>query len=125
MCCMLPLLSLIVPALQPKCYSTTSIDSFNATLQDILRNGSVRLKYEHNANKVSASKIHKILPTNTISSAPMNLFENIFQTYRPKVHHTIPYLTSNSSSSTQQPPLNKNSVYLKYSKDTSHQIVPK
>ncbi len=52
-CCMLPLLFLIVPALQPTCYSTTSIDSFNATRQDILRNGPVLLKYAHNANNLS------------------------------------------------------------------------
>ncbi len=137
-CCMLPLLSLIVPALQPTCYSTISIDSFEATRQDILRNGSVRLKYAHNGNNLSVSKtLPSLTSTNTVSEAPIlstrsvtvypaSMYsENIFQPSRSKEHHTIPYLTSKNSSSIQQPLLNKNSVYSNYSKDTRHQIAPK
>ena len=133
-CCMLPLLSLILPALQPTCYSTSSIDSFNATRQDILRNGSVRLKYAHNANNLSVSKIHKTLPyltlTNTISKAPilstrsvypvLRYSENIFHPSRSKVDHT-----SKSSSSIQQPFLNTSSAYAKFSQSARHQITPK
>ena len=139
LCCMLPLLSLIVPTLQPTCYSTTSIDSFDATRQDILRNGPVRLKYAHNTNHLFASKIHKTLPyltsTNTISKAPLlgtrsvylasQYSENIYHPSRFKVHHTIPYLTSKNSSAIHQSRLSKKSVYLKYSKDTRQQIAPK
>ncbi len=51
--------------------------------------------------------------------------DNLFQPSRSKEHHTIPNLTSKNSSSIQQPLLNKNSVYSKYSKDTRHQIAPK
>ena len=133
-CCMLPLLSLILPALQPTCYSKSSIDSFNATRQDILRNGSVRLKYAHNANNLSVSKIHKTLPyltlTNTISKAPilstrsvypvLRYSENIFHPSRSKVDHT-----SKSSSSIQQPFLTTSSAYAKFSQSARHQITPK
>ena len=137
-CCMLPLLSLIVPPLQPTCYSTISIDSFDATRQDVLRNGSVRLKYAHNANNLSSSKIHKtpyLTSTNAISIAPIlgtrsvypapQYSKNIFHSSRSKEHHTIPHLTSKISSSIQQHLLNKSSVHVKYSKDTRHQIAPK
>ncbi len=138
-CCMLPLLSMIVPALQPTCLSTASIDYFDAARQVVLRNGSVRLKYAHNTNNLSASKIHKTLPyltsTNAISKAPIlstrsvypasQYPDNLFHPSRSKVHHTIPYLTTQNSSSIQQPLLNKSSVYSKYSKDTRQQIGPK
>ena len=139
-CCMLPLLSLIVPALQPTCYSTISIDSFEATRQDILRNGSVRLKYAHNANNLSVLEtLPSLTSTNTISKAPIlstrsvtvhpwpasRYPDNLFQPSRSKEHYTIPYLTSKNSSSIQQPLLNENSVHSKYSKDTRQQIAPK
>ena len=139
LCCMLPLLSLIVSTMQPTCYSTTSIDSFDATRQDRLINGSVRLRYVYNTNNLSASKIHKTLPylpsTNTISIAPTlntrsvypasRYSENTSQLSRSKLYHTIPYLTWSDSSSIQQPFLNKSSVDLTYSKDTRHQIAHK
>ena len=40
MLCILPLLSLIVPALQPRCASETAMDSFEATPQAVVRNAS-------------------------------------------------------------------------------------
>ena len=138
-CCTLPLLSLIVPALKPACYSTTSIDSFEATRQDRLINGSVRLRYVYNTKNLSGSRIHKTLfyltSTNTISIAPTlnnrsvypasRYSENTSQLSRSKLYHTIPYLTWSDSSSIQQPFLNKGSVDLMYSKGTRHQIAPK
>ena len=55
LCCVLPLLSLIVPPLQPKCYSKTSVNSFDATSEDathqaVIKNALVHLKYANDAN---------------------------------------------------------------------------
>ena len=49
-CCVLPLLSLIVPALQPKCFWETSVNSFDTTQQAVLRNAPVHVKYPNNTN---------------------------------------------------------------------------
>ena len=66
-CCVLPVLSLIVPALQPKCYSKTLIDSFEVTQQ--APQAPAPLKYVNNANifkrsVVSSKDIIHLYPFN-------------------------------------------------------------
>ena len=55
LCCMLPLLSLIVPALQPKCYSQTSTNLSNAKQQALSRKPPVPLSYANNTRNLKRS----------------------------------------------------------------------
>ena len=64
-CFMLPLLSLIVPPLQPKCFPTTLPHSLDTTRQIVLRNASAHSKYAN--SKQFGSKYRRILPHFTAS----------------------------------------------------------
>ena len=74
-CCVLPLLSFIVPPLQPKCYSKTSMDSFKPTQQSALKNAPPHLKYADNA-VVSSKNIIHLSPFNFTVSLRENLSAN-------------------------------------------------
>ena len=73
-CCILPLGSLIVPALHPKCYPTTSLHSSNASVN--LRKASMHSKYANDtkASGQTASKYGTfpyLTPANNGSLAPV------------------------------------------------------
>ena len=98
LCSMLPLLAVIVPALEPTCYATTSTDSVESTEHVLRANSTVYSEYTDNSNNLSVSKINKIAKykpylRSTITPAVKNL--SMYQK-----HYTIPYLTWNSLSST-------------------------
>ena len=66
-CCVLPLLSLIVPPLQPKCYSKTSMNSFDTTQQAVLKNAPVHLKYANNTSIFKRSVVSSRFNLTTLS----------------------------------------------------------
>ena len=74
-CCVLPLLSLIAPPLQPKCYSKSSINSFKPTQQSALKNAPPHLKYADSA-VVSSKNIIHLSPFNLTVSLKENLSAN-------------------------------------------------
>ena len=57
-CCMLPLLSLIIPALQPRCASGTAMDSFDPTQQALARNAPMHFNYANNTNNLKRSVVY-------------------------------------------------------------------
>ena len=69
-CCMLPLLSLIVPALEPKCFAETPIDAFEPTQRAVSRNTPVHLKYAKDRINLKRSVI---LPKDIILSSRSNV----------------------------------------------------
>ena len=56
-CCMSPLLSLIVPALQPTCVSEMSTDSFDPSQRNVIKNASGDSKYATDANNLRPSVV--------------------------------------------------------------------
>ena len=130
-CCLLPLLAMIVPALQPTCYATPSINSTKAT-QAFQRHGSGHSGNINNSKHLSVSKGTLSDLRSTMTPILKNIFlyptskrsENTPHQSRSQVRYTIPYLTSNSS--THQLDKNNNSLaYSKYSKNLRHQTSSK
>jgi hypothetical protein len=116
--CTLPLLAVIVPALQPTCYSATSTDSAEGIQHASHTSGSVRSEYANvSNNRLTVSKITKTarsLPDLrfTITPALKNLsaypisddIRNTLQpTSRKQLHSAIPNSTWKSSSPTNYP----------------------
>ena len=131
-CCMLPLISLIVPAMQPTCDATTPIVSATVTHETVFRNGSLHWRYANNTNNPSAATIYTVTLShltsqNAASLAPVHVVntrtvypgswysKNVSHPSRSKAHNTMPHLTSKTSSSIQQLVSNNSSVYPTYS----------
>ena len=138
-CCMLPISALIIPALQPKCdttsHSISNDSNRNKRLADSMNYGSVRSKYVNYTNMLFGFIIHKTLPSsvtpinnlstaltsNTRSAYPIHVKATV-QPRRTKIDSTMP-----SSAFTNSPPFeernvpaNKNGqLYFKYSKRTT------
>ena len=109
-CSTLPLLALIVPALQPACFSTTFNDSVEATSQGILTDASVRLKSDASvrlkyANDTSSLFASETLPylssTYTISSTP--ILRNCSVVYSENIIRRSRIILSDQSQSTPGP----------------------
>ena len=100
-CCILPLLAVIVPALQPTCYATTSTDSVKAT-QVLHIYGSVHSRYAKTSSNLSSSKktLSKLRSTMTpiLKNVPLypasQYSKNILRPSRFQAHFTIPHLKS-------------------------------
>ena len=128
-CCMLPLLAVVVPALQPTCSTTTSTDSVQAKQQALHTDGPVHSRYAKISNNISASK--KILldlrskRTPLLTNLPQDpvprYFKNIRQPSLSQSHYTFPYLTSLQ----QLKKINNSPVYSKYSEDMKHKTASK
>ena len=101
LCCMLPLLAVIVPALQPTCYTTTSTASVESAQRVSHTDSTVHSQHASNSNNQSVSKRNKIakyLPDSkpTIKYPASRHSKNILQPFQE--HNSIPYLTWNRSS---------------------------
>ena len=102
-CCVLPVLSLIVPALQPKCYSKTLIDSFEVTQQAQFRNTPLPLKYANTTNiinrsvvsskeNIHLSRFNLTTPfTTPLAKNSSHLDNPIFLS---KIHHSQPWISA-------------------------------
>ena len=129
-CCMLPLLAVIVPALQPTCSTTTSIDSAKATQQALHRSGPMHSRYAKISNNTSFPKEVRFdlslkktpkLKNLRLHPASLQYSNNILRPSRSQTHFTIPYLKS------IQPldGISDSSVYSKSSKEGKQQTVSK
>ena len=120
-CCMLPLLSLTVPTLKPKCSATILLNSSDTTQHIVLRNASEHSKYaNYTSNQAaSADRDHRSLPylpsANAISltslkkNRSVDLSKNIIDSS---------YLSSNVSASIQNSLRTNGSLHTNYSSDS-------
>ncbi|CAB4027667.1 Hypothetical predicted protein [Paramuricea clavata] len=113
-CCMLPLLSLVVPALRPTCYTKPYIAFKSARKAIQLRNGTVHLNYSSYA--VRSNKKH-FTSTKSLKAVQQHIFINSsvdITANNPSafmIHHTISHLPLNN-------PLKTVSVHSKNSNPT-------
>ena len=127
-CCMLPLLAVIVPALQPTCSTTTSTDSVQAKQQALHTDGPVHSRYAKISNNSSASKIilfdlrskRTPLLTNLPQDPVPRFFKTVLHPSPSQSQNTMPYLTS-----VRQLKKDNNSSVYSYSKDIRHQTASK
>ena len=135
-CCILPLSALIIPALQPKCDTTShSISNGSKRLANDMNYGSVRSKYVNYTNMLFGLTIHKtipssVTPTNTLSTSltsntrsayPIHVKATV-QPRRTKIHSTMPSsaFTKSPSFEERNVPANKNGLlYFRFSKRTT------
>jgi hypothetical protein len=110
-CCMLPLLSLV---LQPTCYTKpyTAFKSARKVIQ--LRNGTVDLNYSSYAIRSNKKHLIKALQQYTFINSSVDITANNPSAFM--IHHTIYHLPLNNS------PLNTVSVHTKISNPTRTRI---
>ena len=127
-CCMLPFVAVIVPALQPTCYATTSTDSVQAT-QALHINGSVHSRYAKTLNYILVSKITQSDLRSTVTPILKNLSlyaasrypKNMLHPSRSRAYYATPYLKSIQTLYR----ISNSSVYSKSSQDRRQQTAPK
>ena len=108
-CCVLPLLSLIVPQLQPKCHLKTSMDSFTPTQQTVLKYAPLHWKYVNNT-KIFKRSVALNFSKDIIHLSPFNLTtlflkENVIRPNNRTIQANDP---------TKQPSQSKNNYSLNY-----------
>ena len=118
-CCMLPLLSLVVPALQPTCYTKPYIAFKSSSKAIQLRNGTVHLNYSRyairsNKNHFTSTKSLKVVQQHIFINSSVDITANNPSAFM--IHHTIYHLPLNNS------PLNTVSVHTKISNPTRTRI---
>ncbi|CAB4024782.1 Hypothetical predicted protein [Paramuricea clavata] len=118
-CCMLPLLSLVVPALQPTCYTKPYIAFTSAKKAIQLRNGTVDLNYSsyairNNKKHFTSTKSLKAVQHHIFINSSVNITANNPSAFM--IHHTISHLPLNNS------PLNTISVHSQNSNPTGTRI---
>jgi hypothetical protein len=117
-CCMLPLLSLVVPALQPTCYTKPYIAFKSASKAIQLRNGTVHSNYSSyafrsNKNHFTSTKSLKAVQQHVFINSSVDITANNPSAFM--IHQTISHLPLNS-------PLNTVSVHSKNSNPTRTRI---
>ena len=124
-CCMLPLSALVIPALQPKCdttsHSISNDSNHNKRLADSMNYGSVRSNYVNYTNMQFGRPVHKTLPysmpqTSTLSSTPISNTRSAYpvQRRRTKIQRKMPSSALTNSPSVEQRNFSKiGSLYLK------------
>ena len=117
-CCMLPLLSLVVPALQPTCYTKPYIAFKSASKAIQLRNGTVHSNYSSyalrsNKNHFTSTKSLKAVQQHVFINSSVDITVNNPSAFM--IHQTISHLPLNS-------PLNTVSVHSKISDPTRTRI---
>ena len=138
-CCTLPLSALVIPALQPKCdttsHSISNDSNHNKRLADSINYGSVHSKYVSYTNMVFGFTIRKtqpssVTPTSALATAPTSNTRSAHpihvkatvQPCRTKIHRTMPSsaFTNSLPFEERNVPTNKNGqLYFTYSKRTT------
>ena len=117
-CCILPLLSLVVPALQPTCYTKPYMAFKSASKAIQLRNGTVHLNYSSyavrsNKNHFTSTKSLKAVQHHIFIKSLVDITANNQSAFM--IHRTISHLPLNN-------PLNTVSVHTKISNPTRTRI---
>ena len=117
-CCMLPLLSLVVPALQPTCYTKPYIAFKSSSKAIQLRNGTVHSNYSSyafrsNKNHFTSTKSLKAVQQHVFINSSVDITVNNPSAFM--IHQTISHLPLNS-------PLNSVSVHSNNSNPTRTRI---
>ena len=122
-CCVLPLLSLIVPALRPECSPTILLTSSTTTQQIVLRNASVHSKYANNTSNQFTSKYRRILPHLTsTNTAPLRRKLRNRYLKSPKNIIYQSNLSTSMSASIQDSVRTNGSSHTNYSSYPTHSI---